>query len=81
MNYGNYKKPYIRVLDVRIRVRGGGWQEPSEVPLKQKRPKRLSELPRHGAVQDEVDRSIQQRQKVHQLAEQIVAFIEKALPQ
>lgn len=42
---------------------------------------RLSELPAHGAVQDEVDCSVEQRQDVHQLAEVPVAVVEELVAQ
>lgn len=68
----------LRVLVVGLGMRSRGRQEPGQVRLEEQLPEGLTELPRHRAVQHKVDRSIQQRQEVHQLAEEIVAAFEEA---
>ena len=52
-----------------------------EAPRLEQLPEGRAELPAHGAVEDEVDGAVEQRQDVHDLPEQVVAAAEEPVPQ
>ena len=70
----------IRALHVRLM--GAGWLPPAYHDVRLEDPAEgRAELPRHRAVEDEVDGAVEQRQDVHYLAQAVVAAAEETVTQ